>query len=47
MQRMFAAEAAKFLEFQTLRGLLFILIGYVITIFTITALQYDVVAHNK
>jgi hypothetical protein len=45
MQRMFAAETAKFLEFQTLRCLLFILISYVIAIFTIAALQYDVVAH--
>jgi len=47
MQRMLAAEAAKLFEFQTLRRLLLILIGYVIAIFTIAALQYDIVAHTS
>jgi hypothetical protein len=47
MQRVLAAEAAKFFELQTLRGLLLVLISYVIAIFAIATLQYDVVSHNS
>jgi hypothetical protein len=47
MQRVLAAEATIFFELQTLRGLLLVLISYVIAIFAIATLQYDVVSHNS
>jgi hypothetical protein len=47
MQRVLAAEATIFFELQTLRGLLLVLISYIIAIFAIATLQYDVVSHNS
>jgi len=43
---MLPAEPAEFLELETLRGLLLILIGDVIAVFTLSAGEYDVVAHS-
>jgi hypothetical protein len=44
---MFPAKTAKLLELKTLCRLLFVLVGYVIAVFAITALQYDIVSHIK
>jgi hypothetical protein len=47
MQRVLTAETAEFFEFQTLRGLLFILVRHVIAILAIATLQNDIVSHNR
>jgi hypothetical protein len=46
MRLVFAATAAKLLEFQASGGFLFIFIGHVVAFFALRALQNDVITHS-
>jgi len=46
MNRVGLAEAAIFLEFQLVRGIFFILLGRVISSFTLPTSKYHFIPHN-
>jgi len=46
VRNMLTAATAELLELETLRGLLFVLRRYVVAFFTLSTLQYNVVAHD-